>query len=204
MGRVSLSGECTLRASRAALLVIAGLLLAVGFGAAKRPAYAQEGRPLPAPTLDEKPAAASEVAVLAGGCFWGVQGVFAHVEGVTKAISGYAGGNETDQLWPHTANLFFSGPRSDPAQPARSRCWQPISICNLSHERRAGPDCRGIYCSAERGTCIRRVDSHDHRARPTFLSRRGLSSRFPDAAPDLPLHRVQRSAEGLKPHTALP
>jgi len=36
----------------------------------------------------------SEVAVLAGGCFWGVQGVFQHVQGVTSAVSGYAGGNE--------------------------------------------------------------------------------------------------------------
>ena len=33
-----------------------------------------------------------EVAVLAGGCFWGVQGVFQHVEGVEDAVSGYAGG----------------------------------------------------------------------------------------------------------------
>jgi peptide-methionine (S)-S-oxide reductase len=31
--------------------------------------------------------------VLAGGCFWGVQGVFQHVHGVTSAVSGYAGGN---------------------------------------------------------------------------------------------------------------
>jgi len=36
----------------------------------------------------------SEVAVLAGGCFWGVQGVFQHVAGVTSAVSGYAGGSE--------------------------------------------------------------------------------------------------------------
>jgi peptide-methionine (S)-S-oxide reductase len=36
--------------------------------------------------------AASEVAVLAGGCFWGVQGVFQHVAGVTSAVSGYTGG----------------------------------------------------------------------------------------------------------------
>jgi peptide-methionine (S)-S-oxide reductase len=35
----------------------------------------------------------SEVAVLAGGCFWGVQGVFQHVKGVTSAVSGYAGGD---------------------------------------------------------------------------------------------------------------
>jgi peptide-methionine (S)-S-oxide reductase len=34
----------------------------------------------------------SEVAVLAGGCFWGVQGVYQHVKGVTGAVSGYAGG----------------------------------------------------------------------------------------------------------------
>ena len=33
-----------------------------------------------------------ETAVFAGGCFWGVQGVFSHVKGVTRAISGYAGG----------------------------------------------------------------------------------------------------------------
>lgn len=34
----------------------------------------------------------SETAVLAGGCFWGVQGVFQHVRGVTNVVSGYAGG----------------------------------------------------------------------------------------------------------------
>jgi peptide-methionine (S)-S-oxide reductase len=50
---------------------------------------------IPAPALDEtpKPEAASEVAILAGGCFWGVQGVFQHVKGVTSAVSGYAGGS---------------------------------------------------------------------------------------------------------------
>jgi peptide-methionine (S)-S-oxide reductase len=35
---------------------------------------------------------ASETVVLAGGCFWGVQGVFQHLKGVTEAVSGYAGG----------------------------------------------------------------------------------------------------------------
>ena len=34
----------------------------------------------------------SDTAVLAGGCFWGVQGVFQHVKGVTSAVSGYSGG----------------------------------------------------------------------------------------------------------------
>jgi peptide-methionine (S)-S-oxide reductase len=36
------------------------------------------------------------IAVLAGGCFWGVQGVFQHVKGVTSAVSGYAGGGKRD------------------------------------------------------------------------------------------------------------
>ena len=50
---------------------------------------------IPAPTVDE-PASGrpkSETAVLAGGCFWGVQGVFQHVKGVSSAQSGYAGGD---------------------------------------------------------------------------------------------------------------
>jgi len=48
---------------------------------------------VPAPLVDE-PAGSqtSEIAVLAGGCFWGVQGVYQHVKGVTNALSGYAGG----------------------------------------------------------------------------------------------------------------
>jgi len=51
-------------------------------------------RALPAPKLDEAKTGAprSETAVLAGGCFWGVQGVFEHVRGVTKVVAGYSGG----------------------------------------------------------------------------------------------------------------
>jgi peptide-methionine (S)-S-oxide reductase len=53
---------------------------------------------IPAPSFDEKLADTSSpaVAVLAGGCFWGVQGVFQHVEGVLQAVSGYAGGSAAD------------------------------------------------------------------------------------------------------------
>lgn len=49
----------------------------------------------PAPTVDASLSAksANATAVFAGGCFWGIQGVFQHVKGVKQAISGYAGGN---------------------------------------------------------------------------------------------------------------
>ncbi|QNM84082.1 peptide-methionine (S)-S-oxide reductase MsrA [Sphingomonas sabuli] len=39
------------------------------------------------------PAARSETAVLAGGCFWGMEAVFEHVQGVSNVVSGYAGGD---------------------------------------------------------------------------------------------------------------
>jgi len=48
---------------------------------------------LPAPEVDNpKVAGAMQTAVLAGGCFWGVQGVYQHVTGVKQVLSGYAGG----------------------------------------------------------------------------------------------------------------
>jgi len=49
---------------------------------------------VPAATVDapKMGAAASETAVLAGGCFWGMQGVFEHVRGVTRVVAGYSGG----------------------------------------------------------------------------------------------------------------
>jgi peptide-methionine (S)-S-oxide reductase len=56
-------------------------------------APAQEGIAIPPPAkAASSGGAGTEVAVLAGGCFWGVQGVFQHVEGVRNAVSGYAGG----------------------------------------------------------------------------------------------------------------
>jgi peptide-methionine (S)-S-oxide reductase len=47
---------------------------------------------IPPPTADAQSANGIQTAVLAGGCFWGVQGVFQHTAGVVNAVSGYAGG----------------------------------------------------------------------------------------------------------------
>jgi peptide-methionine (S)-S-oxide reductase len=65
-----------------------------GFFAASLPTFAESARQLPAPAADEASASSAKTVVLAGGCFWGVQGVFQHVEGVTSAVSGYAGGDQ--------------------------------------------------------------------------------------------------------------
>ncbi|NID16774.1 peptide-methionine (S)-S-oxide reductase MsrA [Luteibacter yeojuensis] len=54
----------------------------------------EEGVKLPAPTVDATATAGGEAsAVFAGGCFWGVQGVFQHVRGVKSVRSGYSGGD---------------------------------------------------------------------------------------------------------------
>jgi len=49
---------------------------------------------IPAALSDPANPAATEVAVLAGGCFWGQQGLFEHVKGVTKVVAGYSGGGK--------------------------------------------------------------------------------------------------------------
>ena len=49
-------------------------------------------RTIPSPLVDTPAAAGPQVAVLAGGCFWGQQGMFEHVRGVTKVVAGYSGG----------------------------------------------------------------------------------------------------------------
>ncbi|HEY0281708.1 MAG TPA: peptide-methionine (S)-S-oxide reductase MsrA [Rhizomicrobium sp.] len=69
--------------------VAALLVLFAGSACANEAASA-----LPAPALDSKadPSRTTETAVLAGGCFWGMQGVFEHVKGVKQVLAGYAGG----------------------------------------------------------------------------------------------------------------
>jgi peptide-methionine (S)-S-oxide reductase len=55
---------------------------------------AEEAVVIPAPTADAASADGLQTAVVAGGCFWGVQGVFQHTAGVVNAVSGYAGGSQ--------------------------------------------------------------------------------------------------------------
>jgi peptide-methionine (S)-S-oxide reductase len=58
---------------------------------------ARAGDAVPSPALDASLAAVKgeQTAVIAGGCFWGIQAVFQHVKGVIRATSGYAGGEAT-------------------------------------------------------------------------------------------------------------
>jgi peptide-methionine (S)-S-oxide reductase len=54
----------------------------------------EQVKSIPAPAVDEARTTGTETAVLAGGCFWGQQGVFEHVKGVTQVLAGYSGGSK--------------------------------------------------------------------------------------------------------------
>ncbi|MDH6256397.1 peptide-methionine (S)-S-oxide reductase MsrA [Bradyrhizobium sp. BR13661] len=73
-------------------LLAATAALSLGFAAPTR--AAEDAVVIPAPAMDAAPASGIQTAVIAGGCFWGVQGVFQHTAGVVNAVSGYAGGTK--------------------------------------------------------------------------------------------------------------
>ncbi len=90
-------GSAETSLSRSFLLgpVIGALLLIPFLGLATSHA-AEPAVAIPAPALDQTAPAGGglQTAVLAGGCFWGMQGVYQHTKGVTQAVSGYAGGQK--------------------------------------------------------------------------------------------------------------
>ncbi len=81
--------------SRARVVKIVPVALVLCAAAALQAACAEPAVSVPAPALDNpKTQGALETAVLAGGCFWGMQGVFEHVKGVRQVISGFSGGKK--------------------------------------------------------------------------------------------------------------
>ena len=93
MSRLTLSGPKTFGGfalpTIAGAVVVAAIFLGPTLSSSAEPAVR-----IAPPAMDSEGSGSSETAVFAGGCFWGVQGVFQHVEGVTAAVSGYAGGTK--------------------------------------------------------------------------------------------------------------
>ena len=148
------------KSSTNVLRVAGGVLLAVVLlaGAHFSPtAAADEARVIPAPAIDEPaaPGATSEVAVLAGGCFWGVQGVFQHVKGVIGAVSGYDGGSKETAHYRMVGSGTTGHAESvrvtfDPRQISYGRLLQ--IYFSVAHDptqlNRQGPDAGTQYRSA--------------------------------------------------------
>jgi peptide-methionine (S)-S-oxide reductase len=101
------------------------------------------------------PASHSETAVLAGGCFWGMEAVFEHVKGVTNVVSGFAGGSAADASYDKVSS---EGTRHAEAvrityDPSRVSYAQLLQIYfSVAHDptqvNRQGPDVGPSYRSA--------------------------------------------------------
>jgi peptide-methionine (S)-S-oxide reductase len=121
-----------------------------------RSTAAEDAPTVPAPLLDESAGQArSEVTVLAGGCFWGVQGVFQHVTGVTQAVSGYDGGTQATAEYETVSSGTTGHAESvqitfDPQQISYGRLLQ--IYFSVAHDptqlNRQGPDSGTQYRSA--------------------------------------------------------
>lgn len=72
-------------------------------------AWGQEKATLiPPPVLDGSPvSASSEKAVLAGGCYWGTQGIFEHVKGITRVVAGFTGGHSDEDGGAESVMITF-------------------------------------------------------------------------------------------------
>ncbi len=81
--------------SRLSLCAAAIGALAISAFAIAPSRAAEDAVIIPAAAVDVTASDGSQTAVIAGGCFWGVQGVFQHTSGVINAVSGYAGGSKT-------------------------------------------------------------------------------------------------------------
>jgi peptide-methionine (S)-S-oxide reductase len=110
---------------------------------------------LPAPTQDAASTAPTETAVFAGGCFWGVQGVFQHTKGVLNAVSGYSGGDKMTAQYEVVGSGLTGHAESvqvtyDPKQVSYGQLLQVFF--SVAHDptqyNRQGPDAGPQYRSA--------------------------------------------------------
>jgi peptide-methionine (S)-S-oxide reductase len=122
-------------------------------GVAGSPAHGQV--PAFAGTVPSSTAAGEQTAVLAGGCFWGVDAVFKHVRGVSSVLSGYAGGSAATAHYEVVSTGTTGHAESvkityDPAQVSYARLLQ--IFFSVAHDptelNRQGPDTGTQYRSA--------------------------------------------------------
>jgi peptide-methionine (S)-S-oxide reductase len=132
-------------------------LLALSVVLWRSPLFGAEAPVVVAPPALDNPKASGtpQTAVLAGGCFWGVQGVFEHVRGVQKVVAGYAGGDSSSAQY-ETVSSGTSGHAEsvkitfDPAEISYGQILQiAFSVVHDPTQlNRQGPDVGTQYRSA--------------------------------------------------------
>ncbi len=119
------------------------------------PSHAEQAVRIPAPARDEVPVNRSEVAVLAGGCFWGLEAVFESLKGVQSVTSGYAGGTRQTATYDQVSSETTGHAEAvrivfNPAQITYGKLLQVYF--SVAHDptqlNRQGPDSGTSYRSA--------------------------------------------------------
>ena len=200
------------RAILAAGLVVIGLAATVFLVRGPVMPSASASSAIPAPAVDEpstgRPKA--ETAVLAGGCFWGVQGVYQHVKGVNAAESGYAGGDAatanyeavTTETTGHAETVRIS---YDPAQITYGQLLQIFfSVVHDPTElNRQGPDVGPSYRSV-----IFAQDATQRNIADAYIAQLNQAGAFPapivttvsSAAPFYPAEAYHQNFFDLNPN----
>ena len=159
------------------LLVASLVLLAPLFIGACSQASAA---PPPAAKVDVPVAAGFQTAVFAGGCFWGMEGVFEHVKGVRSVVSGYAGGKANDATYEQVSSEGTGHAEAvkiayDPRQVSYG---QLLRIFFAEHDptslNRQGPDQGTSYRSA-----IFPQNAAQRKAAASYIAQLGAAHAFP-------------------------
>lgn len=159
---------------------VAGIALALAIAAYS---FSSPAKSLPDPAVDLPPAktGGAQTAVLAGGCFWGVEGVFEHVRGVTGVVSGYAGGTADTARYRQVSSGRTGHAESvrisyDPAQISYGQLLKVFfSVAHDPTElNRQGPDVGPQYRSA-----IFYADAEQKRVAEAYIAQLQKARAFP-------------------------
>jgi peptide-methionine (S)-S-oxide reductase len=146
-----------LRSGPLTALAALGLLgaAAVSMGGGAEALAAEEAKIIPAPKLKAAESGKQRVAIFAGGCFWGVEGVFSHVKGVKSAVSGYHGDGKANASYDDVSSGATRHAESvrvvyDPAQVSYGQLLQVYFsvIADPTLLNRQGPDTGRHYRTA--------------------------------------------------------
>ena len=143
------------------------------------------GSAVPAPAVDIPAASVQgpQTAVFAGGCFWGVEAVFRHVKGVSKSVSGYAGGSFKTADYERVSTGSTGHAESvevtyDPAQVSYGELLR--IFFSVAHDptqlNRQGPDYGTQYRSA-----IFYVSDEQKRVAQAYIAQLGQAKAYPSA-----------------------
>jgi peptide-methionine (S)-S-oxide reductase len=158
-----------------AALALAGAAL-LTLGSASRAAGT-----LPDPSLDQRLSPGEQHAVLAGGCFWGMEGVFEHVKGVSRVVSGYAGGDAKTAAYDQVSTGTTGHAESvrityDPSQITYGQLLKVYF--GVAHDptelNRQGPDSGSQYRSA-----VFYADDEQRRIAEAYIAQLGAAHVFP-------------------------